>query len=67
MDYKEADVICPYYVSSNTYSICCEGFVSAVCRNEFLTRVRERTHFDKYCCGRYHECEYAKRLDKKYE
>lgn len=67
--YKQANFVCPYYVSDNARSkIYCEGIIpDTILQNVFRSIADYRTQIDTFCSGCYWMCEICAALDKKYE
>lgn len=70
MDYKSADVRCPFYrrASRGERKIKCEG-VAEGCSTHlaFSSRADFDAHMEKCCCRRYQDCGLFWALKEKYD
>lgn len=72
--YGDADVLCPFFISSDDVSIKCEGLeANMVTKHVFRTdkgnflRDKKNEYMDRFCKCDYKECMMCQMLTKKYE
>ena len=65
-----ADANCPFYMyDDNTTIITCEGLIGkSTITQRFPTKLKWKTHFDRFCCSNFRECAlYKAIIDNKYK
>ena len=66
--YDYVRVKCPFFVSADKKTICCEGIVNeCVTSNEFKREIFKDQHRRVFCDEKYEDCELYKTLERKYD
>lgn len=57
--YMRHSALCPYYKTTESMAIRCEGVNNTTVKIQFQSSSLRREHEDHFCCSRYRLCPYA--------